>query len=559
MTLKLQQLKHLLITRLGPTVLLAGLMLTGPLSAQTFTVNSTSHNADAALNGQCATGNQIEGQPECSLRAALQEAAHAAPSVVNIHFDIAGCTDDLCVIEIDTAAGQSLPLISNQVVLDGSTQPGNAEVCQTEIADRSAYRIAVQGTGANDVHGLHLASGSDGSVIRGLNVRNFEHGIALVGSHDNRIECNAIGTDSAGMAPGPGNLNAGIFLACDSSGNVIGSTDPLLANLIGANGVDGVQIFGGYTDCGGDQPEDNMPVNNAVLGNQIGIAADGTSPLGNALAGIAIFGGPGADDNLIGVLQDRETVYGNVIGLNGTAGLYIDSDGLDNVGLPQLKPTENTVVQGNYFGTDRDGLVNLGNTLAGIDIIRGALTLIGGPDTEDANVFAFNGNGGIDDGGIYMERQMSDRNRIQRNVMYGNQPHGIVFKEDTEPDPEGTGPNNLQPAPVMSSTYKEEGIVSITYSVPAHPDGVDNYPLVIEFFLADGELEQGRLFLIEHSYPASGNRTLTFSSTQIGAGQFLVATATDSQGNTSEFSAVSEVLGEMPIEDDRIFHDRFEQ
>lgn len=110
--------------------------------------------------------------------------------------------------------------------------------------------------------------------------------------------------------------------------------------------------------------------------------------------------------------------------------------------------------------------------------------------------------------------------------------------------------------PGVGSIGKGDGTVSITYSVP---DQVDNFLLVIEFFLADGEREQGRLFLIEHEYPETGNSTLTFSSTQIDPGHFLVATATDSRGNTSEFSTVSEVLGEVSEEFDRILHDRFEQ
>jgi hypothetical protein len=550
MTVSTQHHHFSLISGLGPAALLAGLMLSGSLSAQTFTVNSTGDDAVAVLNGECATGTLIDEVPECTLRAALQEAGHAAPNLVNINFDIASCPGDLCVIEIDTLEGESLPLITSPVVVDGSTQPGNAGVCNSDIVDRPAYRIALQGNGTDnvegeDVHGLHLASGSDGSVIRGLNIRNFVHGIALVGTNNNLVECNALGTDSTGMSPGPGNLRAGIFLACDSSGNVIGGVEPWQANLIGANGIDGVQIFGGFTSCGGDQPEDNMPINNALLGNQIGIAADGISPLGNLWAGIAIFGGPGADHNLIGVLQDRETIRGNVIGFNGTAGLYIDSDGL------HTRPTENTVVQGNYFGTDRNGVLDLGNTLAGIDIIRGALTMIGGPETGHANVFAFNGAGGI-----YMERQMSERNRIQRNVMYANEFRGIVLQDGDEFDPPGTGPNNLQTAPVMSTTFKHEGTVSITYSVP---DQEDNFPLIIEFFLADGDREQGRQFLIEHDYLEAGSRTLTFSSALIEAGQYLVATATDSLGNTSEFSTVSELLGEVPIEADRVFHDRFEE
>lgn len=543
MTFSTQQHHFPLVAGFGPAVLLVGLMLSGPLlsglpPAQTFTVDSTGDDAVAELNGVCATATG-----DCTLRAALQEAVDAqTPTAINIEFNIADCPDDLCVIEVH---GQSLPLITRPVVLDGSTQPNNGGVCDADIGGRPAYRIALQGTGAADVQGLHLAAGSDGSVIRGLNIRNFEHGIKLIGSHDNHIECNAIGTDSAGLQPGPGNLTSGVFLACDSFGNVIGGAEPEQANLIAANGRDGVQIFGGFTTCGGI----NMPVDNAVLGNQIGIAADGESPLGNEYAGIGIFGGPGADHNLIGVLQDRETIRGNVIGFNGTAGLYIDSDGLATT------PSKNTVVQGNYFGTDRNGVLDLGNTLAGIDIIRGALTLIGGPETGQANVFAFNGAGsngvgGDLDGGIYMEGEMSEGNRIQRNIMYANRSRGIILKDD-----EGTGPNNLQPVPVMSSTYKEEGTVSITYSVPEQEG---NFPLVIEFFLADEDREQGRLFLIEHEYTAAGNSTLTFSSTEIDAGEFLVATATDSLGNTSEFSAVSEVLGEVPIEDDRIFHDRFQ-
>ncbi|QOC22000.1 right-handed parallel beta-helix repeat-containing protein [Wenzhouxiangella sp. AB-CW3] len=543
MTLISQQLHHPLIHRLVPAVLLASLMLAGPLSAQTFTVNSTGDDPATVLDGECATDNLIDEVAECTLRAALQEANQMGPVPVEIHFDIAGCPDDHCVIEIDSQDGQKLPLITSPVVLDGSTQPGNEGVCQSDIVDRPAYLVSLQGNGGEDVFGLELGPGSDGSVIRGLNIRHFEHGVALVGSHDHRIECNAIGTDSTGMSPGPGNLTAGVFLACDSSGNVIGGAEPEQANLIAANDVNGVEIFGGNL-CGAE-PEDNMPINNSVLGNQIGIAADGVSPLGNEFAGIAIFGGPGADHNLIGVLQDRETIRGNVIGFNGTAGLYIDSDGL------QATPTENTVVQGNFFGTDRNGVLDLGNTLAGIDIIRGASTMIGGPEAGHANVFAFNGGGGDGDGGIYMELEMSERNRIQRNVMYANEGRGIILRGD-----EGTGPNNLQPAPDMSHTFKEDGIVTITYSVP---DQEENFPLVIEFFLADGEREQGRLFLIEHEYPEAGSRTLTFSSTQIDAGEFMVATATDSEGNTSEFSAVSEVLGEVPIEFDQIFHDRFEQ
>jgi hypothetical protein len=151
MTLRSQQLHHPLIHRLVPAVLLASLMLAGPLSAQTFTVNSTGDDPATVLDGECATDNLIDEVAECTLRAALQEANQMGPVPVEIHFDIAGCPDDHCVIEIDSQDGQKLPVITSPVVLDGSTQPGNEGVCQSDIVDRPAYRVSLQGNGGEDV------------------------------------------------------------------------------------------------------------------------------------------------------------------------------------------------------------------------------------------------------------------------------------------------------------------------------------------------------------------------------------------------------------------------
>lgn len=88
---------------------------------------------------------------------------------------------------------------------------------------------------------------------------------------------------------------------------------------------------------------------NRIECNFIGTARDGVSPLGNGFAGVSFFGEPDADDNFVGVLPNRTTVRGNVIGANGTSGILVDGDpgGVDG--------TDGTVVVGNDPGTDRSG------------------------------------------------------------------------------------------------------------------------------------------------------------------------------------------------------------
>jgi CSLREA domain-containing protein len=511
---------------------LLALALASPVLSATFTVNSTADRPNLQINGSCDTGQLIGSLPECTLRAALEE-ANAQALAANIQFNIEDCPAARCLIEIDTDSSGNLPDLQRPIRIDGSTQPGNEHVCLQAIPERSAYQIILQGDGAGI--GLRVAQGGDGSVIRGLNIRNFDNAIDLIGSNDNRVECNFIGSDESGMLAGPGNLAYGVLIACDSADNIIGGRDAADANLISANGIDGVKLFAGFT-CNPD-PADNVPTSNAVLGNLIGTAADGLSPLGNASHGIALFGGLGADGNFIGVLQDGSSVHGNVIAANGLAGIWLDSE----PGAP--KGTEGTVIVGNHIGTDRSGQAELGNQLSGIHIIRGAHSRIGGPAAADANQIAFNGQG------IYITHDVSVGNRIQQNAMHGNTGSGIALVVHPE-EPDGSGPNRLQAAPEIFSAIREGNAILVSYSVTASSEDL---PLIVEFFFADADLDEGQTYLASHSYGVSGLVTTSFTVPSSAGGTWLLATASDPAGNTSEFSQAAE----LDIID-MIFQDRFQ-
>ena len=85
----------------------------------------------------------------------------------------------------------------------------------------------------------------------------------------------------------------------------------------------------------------------------------------------------------------------------------------------------------------------------------------------------------------------------------------------------------------------------ITYRVDTNPANA-TYPLSVEFFEADADNQEGQTFLGRDSYSATDHsgcgtppcsKTVTFvGALGLSPGDRLVATATDTDGNTSEFS-----------------------
>jgi outer membrane lipoprotein-sorting protein len=237
-----------------------------------------------------------------SLRNAIQ-LANAHPGTDTIAFNIAG--SGVHIINVLSA----LPSITDPTIIDGTTQPGYAGTPLIELNGASA------GTGVN---GLTLDTGSSGSTIRGLAIDQFSvRGIFITdGSGDDLIAGDFLGVDPTGLLAA-GNGTWGIDVNGAGAGNVIGGTTAADRNVISANSMGGIALNGaGVT-------------NTLIEGNDIGVGADGTTPLGNAdYGGILVLGGSAG--NTIGgtaagagnIIADNTTgidIWGNTAAIEGNS------------------------------------------------------------------------------------------------------------------------------------------------------------------------------------------------------------------------------------------------
>jgi len=490
-----------------------------------FVVNSTLDELDAGINGQCDSTGMGGGL--CTLRAALMEASQNFGGTTHISFDIndPGCNNGVCVIQVDQSNLGHLPDIVTPVIIDGSTQSGNADVCNLAPADRPDYKIVLQGQ-SSDI-GLRLAAGSDGSVIRGLNIRNFFNNVVIYKSHDNRLECNFIGTDETGMASSGNNPANGILIGCDSSGHVIGGSDYADGNLISAQAADGIQFYAGFS-CA---PDGQLPHHNAILGNYIGTMKDGVTPLGSVYSGISFFGGA-AHDNFIGSLQDGSTILGNVIG-NHESGVYI-ADG-----------TNNTLIVGNYIGTNDTGSVDLGHVYGGVDIVNGHDNQVGGVLSGEANLIAYNSEG------VFVTDVNSHSNRLRGNDYLNNLIMAIDLIADGGNESDGLNPNDADDADIGANLLINHPVITaasfidfsgdlyseVELSVDASVANV-TYPLEIDAYFNDEPSAVNKaVFIDSQTYVLPQQSTaMVFDLPDGVTGGELRLMATDASGNSSELS-----------------------
>ena len=212
-------------------------------------------------------------------------------------------------------------------------------------------------------------------------------------------------------------------------------------------------------------------------------------------------------------------------------------------------------MQGNYVGTDATGEGALGNSSNGIVIFLEANdNLIGGNENGAGNIIAFNARVGV----LLDNPAPTVRNRISRNSIFSNGDLGIDLSLATEepftdgvtpndPGDSDTGPNNLQNFPEITAVgLIDNGDLVFQYSVDSEPANA-SYPLTIEFFASDSSGE-GMRFLGDDIYTqaefGTGAKFANLGSStglEIVLGDSVVATATDSSGNTSEFSPINVV------------------
>ena len=99
----------------------------------------------------------------------------------------------------------------------------------------------------------------------------FVSGISInPNGNNNIVRGNIIGTNPSGDA-GLGNAGPGIFIN-GASGNTIGGSQPGERNIIAGNGQHGVNL---------SSQDGQITTNNRVIGNYLGVKADGVTALPN--------------------------------------------------------------------------------------------------------------------------------------------------------------------------------------------------------------------------------------------------------------------------------------
>ena len=504
---------------------------------------------------------------DCTLRAAIEE-ANAYPN--------GALPDSILFTNAPVSGGQiwidvinyELPAINDPVIIDGTTASG-------EVVLDGINNIADEW---QQPTGLELTYGSDGSKIRGLSVINFPNFGISVRSDDNIIASNLVGTTSDGLDYG--NDPYGIYVAGDD--NLIGR--PGHGNVVAFTSSQGIYIHTGSE--------------NKIQGNFVGTNTNGDN-LGNYGNGIFVSSG---SNNIVG---GPTLAHGNIVGFNENRGIYlygasdtiirnnyvgtdhdfrsmgngqggieiIESDG-NTVGGNKsvsnvigfnyegvvLRNGENNVIRGNYIGTNDSG-DDLGNLEDGVNIYGDATSgnkigyhrLASIPlDTPKGNVIAYNGGSGIIIGNQFTTTNDLSQNTIRGNQIYGNAEQGIDLSEDgptlNDADDADEGPNTLLNHPDIDRAFYRAGsdAIIVEYSISSDSTIV-GYPITVDVYLADDSTSgEVKAYIGTDTYTTQDQLVqfeIDANSVSWASTDYIVLTATDTLGNTSEFSPPVGELG----------------
>ena len=440
-------------------------------AADTFTVTNTNDSGAGSLRQAILDANATDG-----------------PSVID--FDIPG--SGVHTIRPSSA----LPIIVEQVTIDGYSQPG-ASPNTKAVGNDAVLKIEIDGTNApQGTNGLKIVS-SD-SVIKGLVINRFSfRGIFVFGpTFGTRIEGNFVGTDPTGTID-RGNGLAGVDIEGDApSKAVVGGTTPAARNLISGNGTEGVFMSGSFSGS----PADSL----RVQGNYVGTDRSGTKDLGNDANGLEI---EAASNTTVGGTTSASR---NVVSGNGLIGV-------------DLVFASGTKMLGNRIGTTASGTGALGNADFGVLTESSSNNRIGDGTAAGSNTVAFNAKDGI----VFDANSFG--NQISRNSIFSNAGDGIAL-------------SNFLNGPVLSSAKTSSTKTTIKGTLKSSP----NTTFTVEFFSNPSGGDEGKKFVGQKSVTtdASGNASFTFTpATKVAVGQTITSTATNTTTHeTSVFSAPRKVV-----------------
>jgi hypothetical protein len=349
----------------------------------------------------------------------------------------------------------------------GTTATGNL------VSGNTQEGVVVDGTGnvvRNNLVGTIFNGGSGlGNGLDGIEVDgtanvvgpgnvvsdNGTDGIDIDGSR-HVVRGNIVGLSGDGEVQ-IGNSFNGVLVNARRS--VLGGKAPGDRNVISGNVGEGIEL-----DAGADR--------NRILGNFIGVDADGNEAQGNAGSGIDV------EDSSANTIGGDEQAERNVISGNGGVGIVLSNE---------LEPIERNRIIGNRIGTDPAGTVSagFGNGEDGIETSGEVIdNTIGGTTKGTGNLIAGNAEDGI------QIRSDSQRNSILRNSIHTNTGLGIELGTDgvtandfgmMGPHDIDLGGNGLQNYPVITEVGPAAGRIEFDFSSTA------NRRFRIEAFVSDNE------------------------------------------------------------------------
>jgi hypothetical protein len=432
------------------------------------------------------TVTNTSGSGPGSLREAI-ESANANPGSDFIAFSISGTGPHT----ISLVSG--LPEIGDSVIIDGYTQAGASPATTVTSA---VLKIVLDGSQLTQNAGLWILPRAPACTVRGLQIEGFQSAIVVAGSH-NSIEGNHI----FGCR-----LDA-IFI--DGNFNTIGGPMSAQRNVVAGN-HNGI----------GASPWSS---HNNIQGNYVGTDPEGQSGWSTeGKDGVALGG-------------NYNSVVDNLISGYEHQGILIMRWGEDYP-IPEFN-----VVERNKIGTNIDGMSPIPNG-NGITINSGRYNMISGNLISGNNYH-----------GIVVTNDclfLSTGNRITANSIFGNSEIGInLYDRDShdwvtpnDPGDTDTGPNNLMNYPVLMSAMATPGQLVVTGTI----DTPNLMSVRLEFFANSAPDDatgygEGEIYLGAAKPNASGGFTAALPA--VSPGMWISATATDGNGNTSEFALSIEASG----------------
>jgi hypothetical protein len=512
-------------------LLAASLGIASTAGAATITVTSTADSGPGTLHQALLDSNASVGVLD------------------TIAFDIPGAGVHTITVSTD------LPQATDPLIIDGTTQPGYAGTPLIELTE------------STPTQGLRISAG--GSTVRGLAIFEFGVQLTLISNGGNAVEACYIGINATATVTSSGqglqiqnSPNTTIGGAASGTGNVISGNS---ANGIQVVTSDGIIIRGNLI---GSDPTGTVEMAN---GGGISIVNSDDAVIGGTVAGLGNLVS-GSDGNGIHVTGSANVlIAGNLIGTDVTGTQAMPNNfGLDIANLPGTitigtpdpagrnlisgnnqglflnNGVHGATIQNNYVGTDITGTLPLPNNNAILLNTQDTTdVLIGGPNPGEGNLIVFN-EGIVGSFGIWsFGRRITVRgNRIHDNAGLGWDIDPLGVNPNDPGDADG-GANDGQNFPIVTNVE----VLSVGEGVGTRVVGVlrsePSTQYILDFYGNTGCTPRPQDFLEGQTYLGFGQVTTDGSgvgnfdvtlSAEITPGDFVSATATDPEGNTSEFS-----------------------